>query len=423
MEAHTIEVLRARSMHLLRTKYDLHRRLRICYPVTPGLGEGWITVHSKVLIVDDNILRIGSSNLTRRSMTVDTECDLSIEAAGDARIRQAIVEFRNRLLGEHLGMSPGSISTMLDRHHSLVQLVDDRDGAERSLKRLEMEGSADAIFDDAIIDPAEPITAEVLMEQFAPLEPVRETRRRVVGILSVVIVLSALAAMWKWTSLNQWIDAEFLARQGNALRDLPMAPLLVVLVYVLAAVIVFPVLGLIFATAMLFGPWLGILYSLCGCLASALFTYWLGRIFGRSTVQKLAGSGFQRLVRRLGDSGILTIAMLRFFPVAPFTIVNMVMGASGVRLKGYAGGTILGLLPGIIAISFFQSRIEAVFRRPEAGNLIILAVISAAVVGVLVWLRRHSNRLQFAQSAANGRMQPASVRHAAPSNRSPESPD
>jgi phospholipase D1/2 len=390
MEAHTIEVLRARSIHRLRTEFDLHKRLRVCYPVAPGLGEKWITVHGKVLIIDDNLLRVGSSNLTRRSMTIDTECDLSIEAAGDDRIRQAIADFRNRLLGEHLGMTPGSVSTLLERHHSLVQLVDDREGAARSLRRLELEGTTDAFVDDKIIDPAEPISAEVLLEEFSPLEPARKTRRRAVGILSLMAALIGLAALWKWTPLNQWIDAEFLAFQGDRLRELPMTPLLVVVVYVLAAVVVFPVLVLIFATALLFGPWLGMVYSLCGCLASALFTYWLGKVFGRSTVEKLAGgSGFQRLAQRLGDSGVLTIATLRLFPVAPFTIVNMVMGASGARLKNYALGTILGLLPGITAICLFQSRIEAVLRRPEAGNLIILALISALVVVAVVWLRRH----------------------------------
>jgi phospholipase D1/2 len=35
------------------------------------------------MIVDDEWLRIGSSNLSNRSMGVDSECDVTVEAQGD----------------------------------------------------------------------------------------------------------------------------------------------------------------------------------------------------------------------------------------------------------------------------------------------------------------------------------------------------
>ncbi len=40
-------------------------------------------VHSKVMIVDDGFLRVGSANLNNRSMGADTECDLAFEASCD----------------------------------------------------------------------------------------------------------------------------------------------------------------------------------------------------------------------------------------------------------------------------------------------------------------------------------------------------
>ena len=39
-----------------------------------------VMVHSKVMIVDDGFLRIGSANINNRSMGADTECDLAFEA-------------------------------------------------------------------------------------------------------------------------------------------------------------------------------------------------------------------------------------------------------------------------------------------------------------------------------------------------------
>lgn len=81
---------------------DRHGRFRILAPVTAGGTP--IIVHSKIMAVDDRLLRIGSSNVNLRSMGFDTECDLAIEAApGNAEGGAAIRRFRNRLLAEHLG--------------------------------------------------------------------------------------------------------------------------------------------------------------------------------------------------------------------------------------------------------------------------------------------------------------------------------
>ena len=63
-----------------------------------------------MLVVDDGILRIGSSNLNNRSLGFDSECDLAFDAAGREEVRLAIRRFRNRLLGEHLGMSGEAVA-------------------------------------------------------------------------------------------------------------------------------------------------------------------------------------------------------------------------------------------------------------------------------------------------------------------------
>ena len=67
---------------------DAHRRLRIVYPAASRAQNVPIFVHSKVMIVDDELVRIGSANFSRRSMGVDTECDLAVDAGGDPRVRK-----------------------------------------------------------------------------------------------------------------------------------------------------------------------------------------------------------------------------------------------------------------------------------------------------------------------------------------------
>lgn len=84
---------------------DRFGRLRVFYPVVPGATkEVEVLVHAKLVIVDGRLIRVGSSNLNNRSIGLDTECDVAIEAGGSAD-REAIAGIRNRLLAEHLDCS------------------------------------------------------------------------------------------------------------------------------------------------------------------------------------------------------------------------------------------------------------------------------------------------------------------------------
>ncbi|TMA10561.1 MAG: hypothetical protein E6J89_10290, partial [Deltaproteobacteria bacterium] len=103
LEETTMDVLRSRLLRRLRDADRFHR-LRVYCPLIDGLETGCISVHSKVLVVDDKLVRVGSGNLNNRSMGLDTECDLAIEANGNVQIRHGIARFRNRLIAEHLGV-------------------------------------------------------------------------------------------------------------------------------------------------------------------------------------------------------------------------------------------------------------------------------------------------------------------------------
>jgi len=157
----------ARAMILRRLRdADRDRRLRVYYPVTQR-GEP-IYVHAKVLIIDDHLLRIGSSNLNNRSMGFDTESDLAIEALEDSDVgevvRERITGFRNELLAEHLGVERAEVAAALREHGSLVAAIDAlRRPDGRTLMPLEAEppGEAERLVPDyRLLDPEYPGQAE-----------------------------------------------------------------------------------------------------------------------------------------------------------------------------------------------------------------------------------------------------------------------
>ena len=85
------------------------------------------------MIVDDELVRIGSANFARRSMGMDTECDLAVEAGGDARVRAGIRRIRDRLIAEHLGMAVDAVVTGVDAGRIAVRA--DRCASEATIAR------------------------------------------------------------------------------------------------------------------------------------------------------------------------------------------------------------------------------------------------------------------------------------------------
>ena len=137
LEALTMENLRTALLQKL-TAADHGGRLHVYYPYIAGLEDNTcIDVHSKLMIVDDEWLRIGSANSANRSMGLDTECDLTIEARENDSIRQFIRSCRWRLLAEHLDSSPKQIEEAA-RNHSMADAIERLRRPERTLKELEI---------------------------------------------------------------------------------------------------------------------------------------------------------------------------------------------------------------------------------------------------------------------------------------------
>ena len=96
---------RTRSAFLKRLEQsNRHRRLHAYCPVTAG-GK-IIIVHAKLAIFDDEVVRVGSTNLNSRSSGFDTECDVTLApmAGAAAATRRRIRSLRHRVVAHWLGV-------------------------------------------------------------------------------------------------------------------------------------------------------------------------------------------------------------------------------------------------------------------------------------------------------------------------------
>ena len=172
-----------------------------------------------------------------------------------------------------------------------------------------------------------------------------------------------------------------MAAAVSALQGEPWTPLWVLAVYVLASLAAMPITVLIVVTALVFGPAAGFGYALSGSLLASGVIFALGRRLGRAAVRRLAGERLNELSRRLGNGGVLAVLVLRLVPVAPFTLVNLVAGATQLRARDFLLGTALGMTPGILAVTVFSDRLAVALWHPSAVSLGPLAAAVVLIAG------------------------------------------
>ncbi|MGH3678389.1 MAG: phospholipase D-like domain-containing protein [Mycobacterium sp.] len=175
IERETMDGARHRLIQML-WEADEHRRLGVYWPVTDGGSP--IYIHSKVLIVDDRILRIGSSNLNNRSMGFDSECDVAIEADSNSAelddVRREFTSVRHQLVAEHLGVSVDELERTMGRCGSLLKAIEALRGQGRTLRRFTKR---------AVSDEASPLAESDLMDpDHVPRSLARSVQRLIAGL-------------------------------------------------------------------------------------------------------------------------------------------------------------------------------------------------------------------------------------------------
>jgi phosphatidylserine/phosphatidylglycerophosphate/cardiolipin synthase-like enzyme/uncharacterized membrane protein YdjX (TVP38/TMEM64 family) len=401
LEQSTMDSLRARILENL-FKTDRHDRLRIFYPALGG-EKAPVYVHAKLMTVDDRLALVGSANLSNRSMGLDSECCLAIEAQDDPSTAEMITGLRNRLLSEHLDVSVDKVSNAFTEQASTIKTIESLSALSgRRLEKLEYKqmlpvDGASIVHDHELLDPETPVEFDRMIDRFVQNENGGAKIKQVIKVVAVMLILLSLAAAWRWTPLSEWIDRENLAAWALEIRGNPLSFLGVFGAYVVGGLLMVPVTLLIGVTAMVYTPVWGALYAMSGVLLNALATYLLGQGLGKQPIRKFAGQRLNRLSRQMAKQGILTVAVIRNIPIAPFTIVNIIAGASHIRLKDYLIGTAVGMLPGILAITIFADRLLHAIQNPDWINALVAAGLATALILGSWWAKK-----RLAASRRNG---------------------
>jgi phospholipase D1/2 len=387
LEQQTMGALRDEVLqHLVAA--DPHRRLRLVYPEASRARGVSTFVHSKVMIVDDRLVRIGSANLSRRSMGVDSECDLAVEAGDDRRHRAGVQRIRDRLIGEHLGMSAEAVAAEVARLGSLRALVDARADADRTLLPIDTSHPVDPPNEvlAAVADPERPIGTEVAagagMSEVIPPLDARADRGSIRLWLPAIAIGVALLALFRLLG-----NAEGAASVASALTGAPRMPsvfLTGVAAFLLAQVALIPLEVIVVLSGIILGGMTGGVVAIAGACIAAVAGYVAGRAIGTARLSSWMSRRAYRSARQLGARGIMGVAVLRMTSIASAGSVSLICGAAKAPFASYLMGSILGLLPVVIVLSGIGSLIRSALLSP-AWSHTFLAVAGVLAVCVLAF--------------------------------------
>jgi phospholipase D1/2 len=398
LEEATMHVLRTRLINQLKAA-DRHGRFHVYFPNLPGLPESCcLDVHSKLMIVDDRVLRIGSANLCNRSMSVDSECDAVLESRGEAQVAATIRAFRNRLLAEHLDVPREALERKLRETGALHEAIAALRSDGRSLHELTgLPDYPEALVSVAsVADPDEPIAPDFLEIERAVSGEEKAEKPAWGKLVALVAAIGVLMALWRFTPLAGMIAPENVVAWAKEFGGRSWAPLLVMLAYTPACFVMFPRPLLTLAGVIAFGPWLGFLYALLGIVGSSVVTYYVGRAMRRDTVRRLAGARLDRMVEVLRKRGLLAMTLLRLVPLAPFAIEGIVAGASRLKLWHLAAGTAIGMLPGTLAATIFGDQLETALSGGSINWWVVGGCALALGIGLVAvkrWFSKMAGRM------------------------------
>ncbi len=355
LEEVTVGLLRWRVVDELRSA-DLHGRLRLYYPMASVAEDVPTYVHAKLLVVDDRLVRIGSANLARRSLALDSELDAACLVPDEPAARARVTALVHQLVAEHLGKTAAVVAAEHERTGRLGDAIEALRGGDHTLVPLERGPSREdrelAQDGDVVLDPAEPVGLGALTDALIGVEARRTLRDRLphgffgmlvlcLGFAGYRLLLNApgrgLAAAVAWAEAQQSGGPE-----GVALLWSIAAGACAIGIPVVAIVIVF--------TLALGAVWGGLL-TFAGIVVGSFTSYGVGALLGRRWARKLLGLDVGVLSRRVMRRGLLSFVTLRVLPIVAFPAVGVVAGATRARFGPYSVGSVVGSVPSVAVLA------------------------------------------------------------------------
>jgi uncharacterized membrane protein YdjX (TVP38/TMEM64 family) len=169
------------------------------------------------------------------------------------------------------------------------------------------------------------------------------------------------------------------------------APIIYMVVYTVATILVLPSTALNLAGGALFGPWLGTLWTTIAAIIAAVVAFAFTRTIGRQLVAKRLAGYWQTIDAEIHQGGLFYMFSIRLLPIIPYGLVNFAAGLTSISFRDYFIGTALGTLPGVLPFVLLGS---SGLKTLQTGQVLplfgALTLIGILVGGATIYRRKRS---------------------------------
>ncbi|MCM1989172.1 TVP38/TMEM64 family protein [Oceanirhabdus seepicola] len=175
---------------------------------------------------------------------------------------------------------------------------------------------------------------------------------RILPIISIIIIAILISCYWGEITVEEMLN--------YVPKSYFLAAITIIGMYMVKSLsVVFPLMALYISSGMIFSPLWGVLINLLGLFVCVSIPYWLGRFCGKGLLDRLIikykNVGKLQTIKSKHEWFISYI--LRMIGILPGDVVSMSLGAMGISYKKYVLGSIVGLLPRMIAATFLGTTI------------------------------------------------------------------
>lgn len=167
------------------------------------------------------------------------------------------------------------------------------------------------------------------------------------------------------------------------------APIIYILIYTIATILVMPSTALNLTGGAIFGPWLGTLWTSIGAIVAAVVAFIFARTSGREFVARRLAGKWQAMDTEMQQGGLFYMFAIRLLPIIPYGLVNFAAGLTSIKFRDYLLGTILGTVPGILPFVLLGSSGLQAIRTGDILPLFGALALTGILVGGATWYRRH----------------------------------
>lgn len=193
---------------------------------------------------------------------------------------------------------------------------------------------------------------------------------KLIVVTLILICLTGVSIVWMGG-----IQPEILHEQVKRLGI--FAPIIYVLLYIVATILLLPSTPLNISGGLIFGFQWGLFWTAIAAIMAAIASFIYARFLGQNWVRQKFGSYLQNLDEEIRKGGIWYIFAIRLLPLIPYGIVNYGAGLTSVTQKDYLFGTIFGTIPGIFPFVMIGAGL--------AEGSILPVTIASGLAGLLLF--------------------------------------